>query len=345
MTMFALPRQIGKLLLGNQPQDDRITTSKGHQMNRNTRGVRTRSLALVIAIMALASILMVQHHPSLAVGDELPPATTEPSIRLWQQDAPGAQGTADIDIPTITPFFPAPGKATGAAFIVCPGGAYMHLAPHEGKPVAQWLNSIGITSFVLKYRLGPKYHHPVELEDAQRAIRYVRSRASEWNLDPKRVGIIGFSAGGHLASSAATHFDDGQPNAPDPVDRLGSRPDLAILMYPVITMYDPFEHHNSRDNLLGKDPDPALVELLSSDRQVTPQTPPCFLVHGSDDRTVAVENSLLFAMACHKNKVPVELHIFEHGPHGFGLGGNDPILSTWPSMAATWLQKHNFTKD
>jgi acetyl esterase/lipase len=313
-------------------------------MNSSTRRVRHLALGLVIVSVALAFILMHQHHPSSAAGDESPSAATEPSIRLWEQDAPGAQGSDDFDIPTLTPFFPPQGTATGAAFIVCPGGAYMHLAPHEGKPVAQWLNSIGITSFVLKYRLGPKYHHPVELEDVQRAIRLVRSRAAEWHLDPKRVGIIGFSAGGHLASSAATHFDDGQPRAPDPIDQLSSRPDLAILIYPVITMYEPFDHHNSRNNLLGQNPDPALVELLSNDRQVTPQTPPCFMIHGSDDRTVAVENSLLFAMACHKNKVPVELHIFEHGPHGFGLGGNDPELSTWPNLAAHWLQKHNFAK-
>jgi acetyl esterase/lipase len=287
---------------------------------------------------------MVQRHPSPASGDDSSPASAAPSIRLWPQDAPGAQGTGEADIPTLTQFLPPHASATGAAFIICPGGAYMNLAPHEGKPVAQWLNTLGISGFVLKYRLGPKYHHPVELEDAQRAIRLVRSRAAEWNLDPNRIGIIGFSAGGHLASSAATHFDNGQPRAADPIDRVNSRPDLAILIYPVITMYEPYEHHNSRDNLLGKNPDPALVEFLSSDRQVTPNTPPCFLIHGADDQVVAVENSLLFAMACHKNKVPVELHIFEHGPHGFGLGGNDPELSTWPNLAAHWLQKHNFAK-
>jgi acetyl esterase/lipase len=314
-------------------------------MDSNARGVRTFFLGLAIVSVALFSNLMGKGHPSSTVGDKAPPASTEPSIRLWERDAPGAQGSAEIDIPTLTPFFPPKGTATGAAFIVCPGGAYMHLAPHEGKPIAEWLNSVGITSFVLKYRLGPKYHHPVELEDVQRAIRLVRSRAAEWNLDPKRIGIIGFSAGGHLASSAATHFDDGDPKAPDAIDHSSSRPDLAILIYPVITMYDPYEHHNSRNNLLGDNPDPALVELLSSDRQVTPNTPPCFLVHGADDRTVAVENSLLFAMACHKNKVPFELHVLEHGPHGFGLGGNDPRINIWPGMATRWLQKHGFAKE
>jgi acetyl esterase/lipase len=314
-------------------------------MNRNTRRVRILSLTLAIAFVTLVWNLMLKGPLSSAATDAPATASTEPSIRLWEHHAPGAQGSADIDIPTLTPFFPPKGTATGAAFIVCPGGAYMHLAPHEGKPVAEWLNSVGITSFVLKYRLGPKYHHPVELDDVQRAIRLVRSRAAEWSLDPKRIGIIGFSAGGHLASSAATHFDDGDPKALDAIDHSSSRPDLAILIYPVITMYDPYEHHNSRNSLLGNNPDPALVELLSSDRQVSPNTPPCFLVHGADDRTVAVENSLLFAMACHKNKVPFELHVLEHGPHGFGLGGNDPRINIWPSMAARWLQKHGFAKE
>ncbi len=254
-------------------------------------------------------------------------------------------GLGGIRHPDADAIFPPRGTATGAAFIVCPGGAYVNLAPHEGKPVAQWLSSLGITGFVLKYRLGPKYHHPVELEDAQRAIRLVRSRAAQWNLDPKRIGILGFSAGGHLASCAATHFDDGQPDAPDAIDQSGSRPDLAILIYPVITLHDPYAHRPSRENLLGDHPDPDLVEWLSSDRQVTPNTPPCFLVHTADDGTVAVENSLLFAMACRRNGVPVELHVFEHSPHGFGLGGNDPQLSVWPTLAAHWLEKHGFAKE
>jgi len=272
-------------------------------------------------------------------------ATIQPSVRLWDGDAPGAQGAADADVPTLTPFLLAPAKAGAAAFIVCPGGAYGHLAPHEGAPVAQWLNSLGIHAFVLKYRLGPKYHHPAEMLDVQRAIRLVRSRADQWHLDANRIGIVGFSAGGHLASTAATHFDAGIPDDPDPINRVSSRPDLAILAYPVISMADPYAHALSRKNLLGDNPDPALELLLSNDRQVTAQTPPCFILHTADDRTVPVENSLLFAMACRQHKVPVELHVFEHGPHGFGLGGNDPVLTTWPSIAAQWLRRHKFVTD
>lgn len=269
----------------------------------------------------------------------------EPQVlRLWSGDAPGAQGTSDKDIPTITLYRPTV-KSSGAAFVVCPGGGYGGLAEHEGKPVAQWLNSLGITSVVLKYRLGPKYHHPVELGDASRAIRTVRAHVNDWGISIDRVGIIGFSAGGHLASTAATHFDEGNANSSDPVERFSSRPNLAILIYPVITMKDPFVHAGSRRNLLGDHPDPKLIDLLSNEEQVTDQTPPCFLVHGADDKVVPVQNSLEFAAACVKKHVPVELHIFEHGAHGFGLGGKDPALSTWPHEAAIWLTRHKFTTE
>ncbi|HEX4053745.1 MAG TPA: alpha/beta hydrolase [Tepidisphaeraceae bacterium] len=313
-------------------------------MNRDNRFVKIVLFRAAIASLTLASILMLQGCSSSRPGDAPSADAANVSIRLWNQDAPGALGSADVDVPTLAPFFPPEGKSTGAAFIVCPGGGYQHLAPHEGKPVAEWLNSLGITSFVLKYRLGPKYHYPVEMEDAQRAIRLVRARAGEWRLDPNRIGILGFSAGGHLASTAATHFDGGQPDAVDPIDRASSRPDLAILIYPVITMQGPYAHHGSRQNLLGDKPDPRLEQFLSTDTQVTSSTPPCFLVQGADDQTVPVQNSLLFAMACHAHGVPVELHIFEHGPHGFGLGGNDPILSTWPNLAAHWLRVHGFAE-
>jgi acetyl esterase/lipase len=305
-------------------------------MNRSDR------LTAIPATLLIVSLLIFP--PKTNAATQPTTAPSEPPIRLWDQAAPGAQGDEPVDIPTLTPFL-LPGETTSPAFIVCPGGAYIHLAPHEGAPVAQWLNTLGINSFVLKYRLGPKYHHPVEMEDVQRAIRFVRSHASQLHIDPNRIGIIGFSAGGHLASTAATHFDNGIPTAPDLIDRVSCRPDLAILMYPVITMMDPYVHTGSRTNLLGANPDPALVALMSNERQVTPATPPCFIVHGADDHTVAVENSLLFVTACRQNKVPVELHIFEHGKHGFGLGGTDPVLSTWPAMAANWLRGHDFVKN
>ena len=274
------------------------------------------------------------------------PAGDHSVIRLWEGDAPGAQGSADADVPSITVFRAPADTATGAAFVVCPGGGYGHLATEkEGYAAAQFLNSVGVSAFVLKYRLGPKYHHPVEMQDAQRAIRLVRARASEWGVDAKRVGIMGFSAGGHLASTAATHFDNGQADAKDEIDRQSCRPDLAILVYPVITLEGPpSTHMGSRKNLLGDTPDPKLIDLMSNEKQVTPNTPPCFLVHGSDDTVVPVENSLMFVSACHQNKVPVELHVFEHGKHGFSMGGDDPVLKTWPGLAARWLSDHGFTK-
>jgi len=234
-------------------------------------------------------------------------------------------------------------KATGAAIIVCPGGGYGHLADHEGAPVAQWLNSIGITAFVLKYRLGPRYHHPAPLQDAARAIRTIRARASEWKIDPDRVGILGFSAGGHLASTLATHFEPGPANARDPIERLSSRPTLAILIYPVITMRDK-THAGSKKNLLGDNPSAELVTLLSNEEQVTRDTPPAFLVHTTTDTAVPFENSLMFVAALRKAGVAVEFHLYERGPHGFGLGRDDPILSTWPARCADWLRVHGFAQ-
>lgn len=258
-------------------------------------------------------------------------------IPLWEGEAPGAQGSSLADRPAIRIFEPLAEKRSGAAIVVCPGGGYGMLADHEGAPVAQWLNTLGITGVVLKYRLGPKYHHPIELNDAARAIRYVRSHADELKIKPDKIGILGFSAGGHLASTAATHFDAGDPSAKDPIDRVSSRPDAAILIYPVITLTDPLGHAGSRRNLLGDHPDAELVNLLSNEKQVTAKTPPTFLVHTYEDRGVPAGNSLLFAEALAKAHVPFELHIFERGPHGFGLGGNDPVLKTWPDLCGKWL--------
>src|SRR6266567_6173845 len=267
--------------------------------------------------------------------------STQSPIVIWPNGAPGAVGKQPEDIPTLTPFLPAREKATGAAVIVFPGGGYTHLAEHEGRPVAEWLNSLGITSFVLKYRLGPRYHHPAPLQDAARAIRTVRARATEWNIDPNRVGILGFSAGGHVASTIGTHFDSGKPDASEPIERVSSRPDLMILIYPVITMRE-FTHAGSRRMLLGDNPSSDLVALLSNEEQVTKETPPAFLVHTANDPAVPVENSLRFAEAMTKAGVPFELNIYERGPHGFGLGGKDPILSTWPQRCAEWLRVHGF---
>lgn len=265
--------------------------------------------------------------------------TTNPII-LWPAGAPGAIGNLPEDIPTLTPYFPRE-KPTGAAVIVCPGGGYDHLADHEGRPVAEWLNSLGIAAFVLKYRLGPRYHHPAPLQDAARAIRLVRSRAQEWKLDTKRIGILGFSAGGHLASTIGTHFDDGNPESTDVIERVSSRPDLLILIYPVITMRE-FTHAGSKRMLLGEKPSDELVAQLSNEEHITKQTPPAFLVHTANDAAVPVENSLQFAEALRRVGVPFEMHIYERGPHGFGLGSNDPVLSTWPARCADWLRLQGF---
>jgi acetyl esterase/lipase len=258
---------------------------------------------------------------------------------LWPGAAPLAHGDSAIDRPTITPFLLPAAQRNGTAVVVLPGGGYQHLAmDHEGYQVARWLNTLGVQAFVVQYRLGMKYHHPAELMDAQRAIRTVRARAAEWGIDPARVGIMGFSAGGHLASTAGTHYDAGKPGAADPIDRVSSRPDFMVLGYPVITLKDPYAHKGSRTNLLGESPDPALVALLSNETQVTKDTPPTFLVHTSNDRTVPVENSIMFYQALHAAGVPAEMHIFESGPHGFGLGGTNPVLSTWSTLLANWLR-------
>jgi acetyl esterase/lipase len=261
---------------------------------------------------------------------------------LWPGGAPGAQGNTPEDIPTLTPYLPPKEKATGAAVVICPGGGYQHLADHEGRPVAEWLNTLGVAAFVLKYRLGPRYQHPAMLQDAARALRTVRARASEWGVDPKRIGILGFSAGGHLASTLGTHFDAGNASASDPIERVSSRPDLLILIYPVITMRE-LTHAGSKRNLLGAQPTPELVALLSNEEHVTKETPPTFLVHTANDPAVPVENSMMFASALRRAGVPFELHVYERGPHGFGLGGNDPVLSTWPARCADWLRLQGFT--
>jgi acetyl esterase/lipase len=262
------------------------------------------------------------------------------SFPLWNKDVPGALGTAEKDIPTLTVYLPEEGKATGAAMVICPGGGYGGLAQHEGKDYAEWLATNGVAGFVLKYRLGPAgYRHPVMLQDAARAIRTVRARAAEWKVDPKRVGIMGSSAGGHLASTLLTHFDQGNSNANDPIEKQSSRPDVGILCYPVITMGDK-THQGSKKNLLGDHPSEELVKLLSNELQVTKETPPTFLFHTAEDQAVPVENSLMFASALAKNGVPFDLHVYEKGRHGIGLANGHP----WTGECLKWLKLHGFVQ-
>jgi len=266
---------------------------------------------------------------------------------LWDGKAPGALGKEPKDIPTLTPYFAPPEKATGAAFIICPGGGYADLAPHEGYPYALWLNEQGIAGFVLKYRLGSGgYRHPAMMMDVQRAIRYVRANALKWNVDPNRIGVMGSSAGGHLAATALTHIDAGDPGAADPVDRVSSKPNLGILCYPVITM-GADTHAGSRRNLLGDNPDPELVELLSNERQVSAETAPSFIVHTFDDSAVKVENAMEFAAALRRHGVPFALHIYPKGAHGMGLGSPqwDPAnRHVWTFECALWLKELGFGK-
>lgn len=248
-------------------------------------------------------------------------------------------GQQDEDIPTLDIYLVPPERSVGTAVVVCPGGGYRALAiDHEGEQIARWWNSLGVSAFVLKYRLGPKYHHPVELGDAQRALRWVRSRAGQYGIQPDRIGIMGFSAGGHLASSAATLFDRGQAGAADAIDRLSSRPDFAVLGYPVISMTTEYVHQGSKNNLLGENPDPALAAHLSTELQVTPETPPVFLFHTNEDAVVPAENSVLFYLALRRAKIPAELHIYERGPHGVGLAWSDAVLGSWSARLADWLR-------
>ncbi len=275
-------------------------------------------MRILTAILLLACSALAQNAPR-----------SEP---LYTGEVPGALGTEDKDQPTLTIYLAPTPASTKPAVIVCPGGGYGALAmDHEGKQIAEWLNARGIAAFVLKYRLGPRYHHPQELNDVQQAIRSVRSRAKQFDITPDRIGVWGFSAGGHLAASAATHFAS--------VEGVSSRPDFAILAYPVITFTDDrYVHKGSRRNLLGDNPDAELVRLMSAELQVTPQTPPTFLFHTDADKGVPPENSVLFYQALRQAGVPAELHIFEKGNHGLGLAQKDAALRVWPVLLENWFR-------
>jgi len=248
-----------------------------------------------------------------------------------------------VQNPAIEVRLPARGNATGQAVVVCPGGAYGGLAyDWEGTDFAGWLNSHGIAAIILSYRLpvdGDVAHQKwlVPLLDAQRAIRLTRAHAAEWGINPAKVGIMGFSAGGHLASTAGTHFDAGDQAATDPVNRFSSRPDFMILVYPVISMAKETTHGGSRHNLLGENPSDELVRRYSNELQVTAATPPTFLVHSGDDTAVPVNNSLLFYSALLAHKVPAELHVYPYGGHGFSLAIKKGRLEDWTQLCARWM--------
>ena len=297
---------------------------------------RSLGTILFIGLISLAASSAFPQQRAAAPVKPIPSQDPQ-TFPLWENGAPGALGHEDSDIPTLT-YYPALRGAL-TAVVVAPGGGYRGLAMnHEGRQIANWLNAVGISAFVLKYRLGPRYHHPIELGDAQRAIRLVRAHAAEYGFKPDHIGMMGFSAGGHLTSTAETHFDSGNPDAADPIDRASSRPDFVILCYAVISFIAPYSHRGSAEALLGDSPDPKLLEYLSIDLQVTPQTPPTFLFSTSEDTTVPSENSVAFYLALHKAHVPAELHIFQHGPHGVGLDLGDPALGEWPTLLINWLR-------
>jgi acetyl esterase/lipase len=302
--------------------------------------VRLRTAKILFSLLLLTSSSFTQQENPKSVPHERNLFAEPHSFPLWEHNVPGALGNRDEDNPTLTLYPSVNPRSSGTAVIVAPGGGYVLLAiNHEGRQVANWLNSLGVTAFVLKYRLGPKYHHPVELGDAQRAVRLVRFRAKEFGIRPDRIGMMGFSAGGHLASTVGTHFDTGNPAVPDPIDRVSCRPDFLILAYPVISFIAPYSQSKSAEHLLGKNPDPKLLEELSNDLHVTPETPPSFLFSTSTDKVVSPQNSVAFYLALHKAGVPAEIHIFEKGPHGVGLDLADPVLGQWPTLLANWMRE------
>ena len=271
----------------------------------------------------------------MAAGEKLDP------VLLWPKGAPRAKGNDPEDRPHLIPFL-LPGPEKRPAIVVCPGGGYAGRAEHEGEPVAEWLNTLGLSAFVLHYRVAP-YRYPQPLQDAQQAMRLVRARADEWHIDAKHVGILGFSAGGHLAISVATIFDTGHSQATDPIARQSSRPDALIACYPVVSFHQ-FGVSASMENLLGPSPDIGLELYLSLEHRITPDTPPSFLWHTADDSGVPVENSLLYATVCRRHQVPCELHVFPSGPHGLGLAADHPTVSVWPELCARWLKDTGFRK-
>jgi len=301
---------------------------------------------LISRSLFLTCCLSLVGAPSLAAADHK-------VIALWPEGVPDQHPDVtpdreenervwDVDVPTLT-VFPAPAdKAVGTAVIVCPGGGYARLsAVKEGSEIAEWFNTLGVTAFVLRYRLGD-YGHPQPLRDALRAIRAVRADAEHYGVRPNRIGIIGFSAGGHLAASASTLFAAPEGKTGAPLDGVSGRPDFSILMYPVITMQDKFTHAGSRRNLLGNNPSAALVDHLSTELQVTANIPPTFVFHTQEDGTVPVENALLYYSALRAAGVPGELHIYEKGPHGVGMRPPHAAALAWPAACETWMRSHGW---
>ncbi len=312
------------------------------RMRAATAGAAVLAMSGVMALGQSTQTVQVPAAPSGSNVTVAPVVGGPPPMPLWANGAPGALGTADEDTPTLAAYIPA-SNPTRTAVIVAPGGGYQHLSMvKEGSDVAVWLSAHGVAAFVLKYRLGPKYHDPIERGDAKRAMRTVRANAAQYGVAADHIGIWGFSAGGHLTATAGTQFDAGNPAATDPIDQQSSRPDFMILAYPVITMEDPYVHKGSRQYLLGDSPTQAAMDGMSAELHVTAQTPPAFLFQTTDDRTVPVLNSVMMYSALVKAGVPVELHIFQHGAHGAGLAAANPQLSPWTDLLMKWMRERGY---
>ena len=298
-----------------------------------------------LSCLLLTALLLTSHtRAAEAPAKPIAAAATTPAapkpterIALWPGKAPNGDGTFEASTQELQVFLPPAAKATGTAIVLCPGGGYIrHVTDREGYPIAQWLNDHGIACIILEYRL-PKLRHAVPLLDAQRALRLTRANATRWHIDPQRTGILGFSAGGHVASTATTHFDAGKPDATDPVERLSSRPSFAWLIYPVVTMGQ-YTHTGSRKELLGETPPADLVRLYSNELQVTADTPPVFFAHAIDDKPVPIENSRQFVAAMKYHRLPVELLELPAGGHGFN-GCKGPLWEQWKAAALGWSAK------
>jgi len=325
-------------------------------MNLRWRGVETvvRKISFVVAFAVMVCGVGFGQAPATPAAAPLPSTVSAVSqggagktMLLWPAGAPGALGDEDVDKPTLTVFLPLKPNVTKTGVVVAPGGSYTHLATEkEGYAFARWLNERGVAAFVLQYRLGPKYHYPVEMEDARRAIQMVRAHAAEWGVDRDHVGMWGSSAGGHLAATVGTQniviANDPPVEVGDNSHFEDSRPSFLILSYPVITFKEPYVHHGSLKYLLGNTPDPRLVDELSAETQVTKDTPPTFLFTTTDDKTVPVMNSVMFYSALVKAGVPVEMHIFQQGAHGAGLAPTNPQLSVWPDLLAKWMREWGY---
>ncbi len=300
-----------------------------------------RILLACLTLLFAIAFLSAQTTSVKVWPDGPPGAKVEPNYREETIMDQGKPRVARVTDPVLLVYLPAPEKANGSAVVICPGGGYIRLAmDHEGYDIANWLNEMGIAGTILKYRLpsdaimenksiGP-------LEDAQEAIRIVRRRAQEWHIQPNRIGIMGFSAGGHLAATASTQFAE---QVYKPADTTSARPDFSILLYPVISMQQPTTHMGSRNNLLGQNPSQELIDRFSNELRITPETPPAFLVHSADDPAVPVGNSIGYFQALVKNKIPAELHVYQKGGHGYGLAKGHGTESGWPDACRAWLNQ------